>query len=185
MYFKFIFSMRLLFSLFVLAQHDGFTHDGFSEYEDLLKLSLCPAEKSTPDCLVSLPNSDRNSALKIPSFHEQLRPKVAVIGGGLLGVLTALDLNSVGFDVTLFESSPEVISGASQTAAVLHAGGGEYLHIQTKVDCQETGVFFKARFPRLYEKSTRSIIFAPELHSSLKCNTVNIFLKDFIWRKPS
>ena len=23
------------------------------------------------------------------------------------------------------------------------------------------------------------------LHSSLKCNTVNIFLKDLIWRKPS
>ncbi len=247
MYFKLFIFMRLLLSLFVLTQHDGFagdfsinegsmfddlsspppkrrdclvsrscigrnshsslasactTEDGYySEEEDLSKLPLCPAVKSPPECIegISLikrrplftslsavvtsgpvtssgssPNSARKSALKIPSFREQLRPKAAVIGGGLLGVMTALDLNSVGFDVTLFESSPDVISGASQTAAVLHGGGGEYLHTLTKVHCQETGDFFKATFPRLYGKSNRSIIFAPHPDSDLKVNAQKV-----------
>ncbi|MDP4724793.1 MAG: FAD-binding oxidoreductase [Alphaproteobacteria bacterium] len=132
------------------------------------------------ECSSNLPSSlsgGGKSAFRIPQFRSFFSkenlfspPKVAVVGGGLLGVMTALDLDSMGFEVHLFESSPEVLCGASQTATVLHAGGGEYLHLRTKEHCQETGALLKATYPTLYGNSERPIIFAVDPRSDLKHN---------------
>lgn len=52
--------------------------------------------------------------------------KIAVIGGGSFGVSTALDLDSRGFNVTLYEVSPELISNASVNNHLRHHKGYHY-----------------------------------------------------------
>jgi len=48
---------------------------------------------------------------------------IAILGGGILGVCTALDLADRGFDVTLFERNAELLSEASlHNEGKLHLG---------------------------------------------------------------
>jgi len=58
--------------------------------------------------------------------------KVAIVGGGVAGVTTALALGNLGLDVTLFEKKKTLISGPP--FCHLHAGGNLYREIPTK-DC--------------------------------------------------
>ena len=58
--------------------------------------------------------------------------KVAIVGGGVAGVTTALALGNLGLDVTLFERKKTLISGPP--FCHLHAGGNLYREISTK-DC--------------------------------------------------
>ncbi len=53
--------------------------------------------------------------------------RVAVVGGGVAGVTTALVLGRLGVDVTLFEKSPSLVSGPP--FCHLHAGGNLYREI--------------------------------------------------------
>jgi len=52
--------------------------------------------------------------------------KICIIGAGPAGVLAALMLDKMGHDVTLINSSNDIITGASQIAFIFH-DGSEYL----------------------------------------------------------
>ena len=49
--------------------------------------------------------------------------KIAVIGGGTLGTLTALQLSNLGYSVSIFEKNHEILRGASYFGeAKIHLG---------------------------------------------------------------
>jgi glycine/D-amino acid oxidase-like deaminating enzyme len=74
-------------------------------------------------------------------------PKIAVIGGGVFGSLTAVAFAESGFEVSLFEKNRELLQGASyNTTARLHFGF-HYPQDQQTVDECKLGFFkFKRRY---------------------------------------
>ena len=55
------------------------------------------------------------------------KAKIAIVGGGVAGSSTALQLGQLGLDVTLFEKEPSLVSGPP--FCHLHAGGNLYREI--------------------------------------------------------
>jgi len=45
---------------------------------------------------------------KIPRKHLKVLPKTLIIGGGIAGIQSALDLANQGYDVYLIEKSPTI-----------------------------------------------------------------------------
>ena len=157
-----------------------------SEGERRTKRSLSLGKLSSDDNKGSRPKNLEISDVIIPSCeikspYSSLKGKspeiinVAIIGGGLLGVTTALDLynmsdgsDDVLINIFLFERSSEILGGASQTAVVLHGGGGEYPeHTLTSAHCQMTGACFKATYPKIYTNKEEPVVFAPHPGSKL------------------
>ena len=60
----------------------------------------------------------------------ELKPKVAVIGGGIAGASIALYLGETGVDVTLFEQGKSLVNGPPMCH--LHAGGNLYREISDR-----------------------------------------------------
>ena len=88
--------------------------------------------------------------------------KVAVVGGGVAGVTTALALGNLGLEVTLFERSKALISGPP--FCHLHAGGNLYREISTD-DCVtllKQSIDFAKLYPFAIDK--RPTIFATPLY---------------------
>lgn len=57
---------------------------------------------------------------------QQFRPKLAVVGAGFYGLSTAISALESGWDVTVFESRPSAMSGASQFNQARVHGGYHY-----------------------------------------------------------
>ena len=72
--------------------------------------------------------------------------KVAVIGGGIFGSSTALEL-SKNFDVTLYERSGELLSGASTNNHLRHHGGYHYPRSKsTALECLNSRESFEKEY---------------------------------------
>lgn len=72
--------------------------------------------------------------------------KVAIIGGGVFGAMTAIHLAERGWDVTIFERLPALMSGASQHANRLHLGFHYPRHGETARQCLLGVDRFQAEF---------------------------------------
>lgn len=60
-------------------------------------------------------------------IKNRIKPKIAIIGGGVAGSSAALYFGSLGLNVTLFEKEPSLVSGPP--FCHLHAGGNFYREI--------------------------------------------------------
>jgi len=60
-------------------------------------------------------------------MSQNLRAKIAVVGGGIAGSTIALYLSEIGLDVKLFEKGPSLVNGPP--ICHLHAGGNLYREI--------------------------------------------------------
>jgi len=101
-----------------------------------------------------------------------MHKKVAVIGGGFLGSLTALQLSNLGFNVEIFESKHELLKGAS------HLGEGK-IHL---------GYTFGLSQESTYEQLIDSALNFAEIIENSICDTVdwkNIISIPFIYNIDS
>jgi NADPH-dependent 2,4-dienoyl-CoA reductase/sulfur reductase-like enzyme len=79
-------------------------------------------EPQVPPCDVSAcPFAARTSAAS--SQAAPARAQIAVVGGGIAGLMCALGAGSAGYAVTLFEANPEVCYGAACISARLSGIG--------------------------------------------------------------
>ena len=78
--------------------------------------------------------------------------KVAIIGGGVAGVSSALILNQLGIDITLFEANSSLVSGPP--FCHLHAGGNLYPDITDKerVQLLKESIEFARYYPFCIDK---------------------------------
>ncbi|MBN8542986.1 MAG: FAD-dependent oxidoreductase [Alphaproteobacteria bacterium] len=65
------------------------------------------------------------------------KKKITIIGAGSVGTNTALFLDKQGFDVTLLESTDDILEGAPQATFITHGDGFEY----HKAGHQKTGEY--------------------------------------------
>ncbi len=94
--------------------------------------------------------------------------KIAIIGGGVAGASSAIYLESLGVDVTLFEKRPHLIWGPP--ACHLHAGGNLYPDIddeQRKRLLYESIEFLRF-YPQAIEK--RPTLLAVPIHTPIDAN---------------
>src|SRR6185503_11570138 len=73
--------------------------------------------------------------------------KIAVIGGGGFGLMTATRLAEAGEAVTLFERLPSLMQGASANANRLHQGFHYPRHEKTARQCARGCELLAAEFP--------------------------------------
>lgn len=83
------------------------------------------------------------------------RPKVAVIGGGIHGLTSAIAIAKKGAEVTLIERHEELLSGTSgATHNRAHVGYHYPRSLETALECRDGLSFFRKNFP--------SALFYPE-----------------------
>lgn len=81
--------------------------------------------------------------------------EIAVVGGGLFGVTTALSLADAGFDVDLYEQNDEIMSAASRTNQWrLHRGYHYPRSPSTARSCRDSADQFTERFPEAVIEDT-------------------------------
>lgn len=74
--------------------------------------------------------------------------KVAVVGGGVFGCATALDLAANGLDVELFESDTDLLTGSTaRNMARLHSGYHYPRSISTAAASRDSAACFTERWP--------------------------------------
>ncbi|AST29279.1 FAD-dependent oxidoreductase [Ralstonia pseudosolanacearum] len=94
------------------------------------------------------------------SVPYQFQPsKIAIIGGGLTGVISALKLRSLGHEVSLFESNEDICLEASKIPAHCYGAPG-YCHLpkDEQIEIFRSGLAFAKLFPQAI--SLRPTIFA-------------------------
>jgi len=70
---------------------------------------------------IPVPGADKPNVVKVTDvINEVVKPsgKVVMIGGGLVGIETALDLNKAGYEVTVVEMLDNIMTGAAFTDLV-------------------------------------------------------------------
>lgn len=133
----------------------------------------------------NLPREYPKPPLKIPPFFQKsffslegVRPvviRVGIIGGGGQGATIASILSNMSGEfrnvilkIYMFERLDEILKGATQTAVMLHAGGGEYVEDpETVAHCQMAGSTQMAMYPKLYAGKTQSAVFAKHPTSNI------------------
>ncbi len=85
--------------------------------------------------------------------HNEDRPKVTVLGGGISGILSALhlallkdDSEAPVFDVHVVEASPVIMDGASKLICRLHLGNEYPTHLETALHCLLGATLFCQQF---------------------------------------
>jgi hypothetical protein len=74
--------------------------------------------------------------------------KLAIVGGGIFGCLASIELSKVGHEVTLFESSSDVLKNASEiNQARLHTGMHYPRDFETAFNAKKNHDDFKELFP--------------------------------------
>ncbi|AZU58790.1 hypothetical protein DOT66_24180 [Ralstonia pseudosolanacearum] len=94
------------------------------------------------------------------SIPYQFQPsKIAIIGGGLTGVISALKLRSLGHEVSLFEANEDICLEASKIPAHCYGAPG-YCHLpkDEQIEIFRSGLAFAKLFPQAI--SLRPTIFA-------------------------
>ncbi len=95
--------------------------------------------------LIMLPN---------PFRREHMSSHTIVIGGGVAGVGTALELANAGYQVTLLESLPTLLSGTSNRIPCRLGLGFHYVDSETALKNLEAALLFMKAYPnfRVAEK---------------------------------
>lgn len=90
-------------------------------------------------------------------FFTRRREKIAIIGGGYTGVLTALLLTKLQdkeenpfYEVHLYDSNPELMMGASLAPARLHLGGEYPTDEATALQCLKSAILFRQMLRGIY-----------------------------------
>jgi len=98
-------------------------------------------------------------------------PKIAIIGGGVAGVTSALSLGDLGLDITLFEREKSLVNGPP--FCHLHAGGNLYPDISDTqcITLLKQSIDFLRFYPHVVDY--RPTVIALPTHCS---NTVNTLL---------
>ncbi|MEF3058788.1 FAD-dependent oxidoreductase [Ralstonia solanacearum] len=84
------------------------------------------------------------------SIPYQFKPsKIAIIGGGLTGVISALKLRSLGHEVSLYEANDDICLEASKIPAHCYGAPG-YCHLpkDEQVEIFRSGLAFAKLFPQ-------------------------------------
>lgn len=96
-----------------------------------------------------------------------LKKSIAVIGGGFYGCHIALTLNSLGFNVKLFEKNNELLSEASGNNQFrLHMGFHYPRHFETRVQSRDGFIRFNERYP-LFSRAVNNNYYAVPKYDSL------------------
>lgn len=89
--------------------------------------------------------------------------KVAVVGGGAFGCMTAIDLAQAGATVTLFESRSDILEGTtSRSMARLHSGYHYPRSDSTAEATRNAAMVFKNRYPTTVVSYNHYYVIAPE-----------------------
>lgn len=117
-------------------------------------MSGCSCTASSSGCA---PDSDHREA----DIVEVLR--VAVVGGGIFGAVSALRLAELQHRVTLFERLPELMQGTSRVGNRLHLGFHYPRHSETAHQCMRGYERFKKEFsPAIIPGVTNAYFIATE-----------------------
>lgn len=99
---------------------------------------------------------DRNKDATLFSVKiiEQLRPllykKIAIVGAGIFGLISAIKLSSNGFVVDVFEKNDGILKGASGSNEYrVHRGYHYPRSMQTALECKES----TPRFEKIFKKA--------------------------------
>jgi hypothetical protein len=88
--------------------------------------------------------------------------RAAVVGGGVFGCTTAVDLARAGARVDLFEVRPDILSGATaRCQARLHSGYHYPRSDSTAAAARAGAVEFEARYPQAIRRAVHHYVVAP------------------------
>lgn len=84
-----------------------------------------------------------------PSLNllKKEKEQVAVIGSGITGCLSALELTNHGYKVSMFEEQSSAFSGSSARAIQAHLGGLYSASPNTARECLDSAIEFKKALP--------------------------------------
>ena len=100
--------------------------------------------------------------------------RIAIIGAGWYGCHAALELKKRGYEVVIFEKSPQIFSGISGTFGIrLHVGPHYPRSKGTREYCQANFLKFKAHYPELVNQHEYSIYAMGDIDSDGKPSKVN------------
>ena len=153
----------------VISQHIAFGKD-----ITIAKISSDPISSMLSYILEDNTNYEINhkSALWTLTILEELKrnyfPKVEVIGGGIFGCVSAIELANRGANVTLFEKNNDIIC---ETSAInqyrVHRGYHYPRSLETSIECRNTSSKFNKYFKRAILPSEITHIYAISKKNSL------------------
>lgn len=112
-------------------------------------------------------------------MSDSLRADVAVIGGGIFGCLTAIELANKGFTVSLLEKNSDLLQGASlNNQNRLHLGYHYPRDVDTALQCQRGFADFKARFAESILDGFDNVYFISETGSRVTLQQYKKFCDD-------
>ncbi|WP_010302104.1 FAD-dependent oxidoreductase [Candidatus Odyssella thessalonicensis] len=114
----------------------------------------------------ALPEKKLNALLK-HRLYTKGRPKISIIGGGLTGIITALQIANLKdkhreplFDIHIFEKQAHLLNGASKVVSRLHLGGEYPKDGLTAQQCLLSAILFRQMFQtELFLTSRKAIDF--------------------------
>lgn len=115
---------------------------------------------------------NNNAALFSVKIIEQLRPllykKVAIVGAGIFGLISAIKLSSSGFIVDVYEKNDEILKGASGANQYrVHRGYHYPRSIETALECMES----TPRFEKIFKKAINGNEQIVHMYSISKLNS--------------
>lgn len=118
------------------------------------------------------------SAQKATDALNFMKPKCAVIGGGIFGTVIAAEMIDVGLETHLFESSNQLLSAASGINQYrLHRGYHYPRSIETATEVKKESISFLKSFP-VALKPKKSMYAIASLGSQLTANEYESFLRN-------
>src|SRR5512147_1265721 len=87
--------------------------------------------------------------------------RIAVVGGGIFGATTAVDLARAGADVDLYEAEPDLLLGATaKCQARLHSGYHYPRSDSTAAAARDAAPEFAARYPTAIRRAAQHYVIA-------------------------
>ncbi len=151
----------------LIANFTGiFSNGRFIEYpyirqdKEIVPVPEEPLEKMISDIVCHFSSSKNNKALTfkkyLPIAKAQLKIEdgkpqtIGVIGGGIFGILTGLEISRKGYGVTIFEKGPSVLSEASLVNQCrIHMG----YHYPRDKETAQTTLSAKEAFCRMFPEA--------------------------------
>lgn len=89
--------------------------------------------------------------------------RIAVVGGGIFGATTAVDLARAGAEVDLYEAQPDLLLGATaRCQARLHSGYHYPRSDSTAATARDAAPEFAARYPQAIRRSAQHYVIADD-----------------------
>ncbi len=103
--------------------------------------------------------------------------KIGIVGGGFYGSHISSSLQSLGFEVKLFEQNSRLLSESSGNNQFrLHQGFHYARHARTRVQSREGFSRFIERYPDLTQEVTENIYAVPKMESLIDFQTYRIIM---------